>query len=150
MKYNLTPVNRLFDNFFGTNGFQNHLMDFGWPVHDHLFEPEKRPANWAQFKVKEANGGYVIEAELAGVKKDDLKIEVAGGALTISGKRGQKLESGQSDKQTVRAMEYSEFTRSFSLGDEIDTENIEAHFENGYLTLNLPRTVKKARNIELK
>jgi HSP20 family protein len=99
---------------------------------------------WAQFKVKATDDGFAVEAELAGVKKEDLKIEVLGDTLKISGFRGSKEEKDG-------FLEYGEFTKTFSLASDIDSEKIEARFENGYLNLKIPRaTHKKVKLIDVK
>lgn len=131
-----TPFASLFDNFFADNspvftpGFANSAL--------------AQDNRWAQFRVKAKEEGYVIEADLAGVKKDDLKIEVLGDTLKISGYRGSKDEKNG-------FCEYGEFTKTFSLGSEVDTDNIEARFENGYLNLHIPRASnKKVKLIDVK
>ncbi len=112
------------------------------PAIDTAFSNDTR---WAQFRVKEKDdGAFSVEAELAGVKKEDLKIEVIGDTLKISGTRGTKEVKDS-------FCEYAEFTRSFTLGTEVDTDHIEAKFENGYLRLDIPRAQsKKTKYIDVK
>ena len=153
MRYNLTsPVNTFFDNVFGTN--KDHFMDFGWPLSNQVFESavpalDKKYTNWAKFNVKEIEQGFVIEGELAGVKKEDLKIEVSGGTLRISGSRGHR-DAKELENSKIKTLEYAEFSKSFSLSDDIDVDDVDAHFENGFLSLTLKRTAKKTKSITLK
>jgi HSP20 family protein len=131
-RYELTtaPFNNLFETFFSD-----------LPTLNRGFFPETR--EWAHFRVKEQEEGFVVEAELAGVKKEDLKIEVLGDQLKISGSRGSKEEKD--------SFEYAEFSKSFTLGKGIDTDKIEAKFENGYLNLLIPRSeAAKPRFIDVK
>ncbi len=130
------PLNSLFDTFFS-----DAVPTYGRAHFDPMLTADTR---WAQFRVKEKEGGFSVEADLAGVKKEDLKIEVLGDTLKISGTRGSKEEKNG-------FCEYGEFTRSFTLGSEIDTDHIEAKFENGYLNLHIPRAQnKKVKYIDVK
>lgn len=127
-----SPFSNLFDNFFADS------VPAFVPA---TFASDNR---WAQFRVKSKEDGFAIEADLAGVRKEDLKIEVLGDTLKISGSRGSKDEKNG-------FCEYGEFSKSFSLGSEIDTDNIQARFENGYLNLSIPRTTnKKVKLIDVK
>ncbi len=128
-----TPFNNLFDTFFSDA--------VSTPP---TFFHDSAAHSWAQFRVKQKENGFVVEAELAGVKKDDLKIEVLGDTLKISGTRGSKeARDGH--------IEYGEFSKSFSLGADIDTDRIEAKFENGYLNLFMPHTeARKPKMIDVK
>lgn len=125
-----SPFNSLFDTFFSD----------AVPS----FNPALADSRWAQFRVKATDNGFAVEAELAGVKKEDLKIEVLGDTLKISGFRGSKEEKDG-------FVEYGEFTKTFSIGSDIDTDNIQARFENGFLSLSIPRAEnKKAKMIDVK
>ncbi|MEK9748215.1 MAG: Hsp20/alpha crystallin family protein [Pseudomonadales bacterium] len=96
-----------------------------------------------------------ITAELAGFTKKDVEIEVEDNVLTISGKFPQDDEN-TSDLQDVyylRELKRSAFRRSFQLSDAINSEKIAASFDNGLLTITLPRheeEIKVAKKINIK
>lgn len=134
------PFNSLLESFFS-----DALPSYRPALNSSLNSTFVNAERWAQFRVKEKeDGAFAVEAELAGVKKEDLKIEVIGDTLKISGTRGSK-------EAKDGFCEYGEFTRSFTLGSEIDTDHIEAKFENGYLLLHIPRAQnKKTKYIDVK
>ena len=94
----------------------------------------------------------VVNAELPGVAKSDVKVNVnEEKMLTISGeKKKPEIEEGKSYIRTERA--YSEFSRSFVLPDDADIDNISAKYDNGLLTLTIPKTeppAPKEINVEI-
>ena len=81
---------------------------------------------------------YEVALAVPGMKKDDLKIDVQGNLLTISSEKEETKE--ENDKQfTRKEYNYSSFTRSFTLPDEVNQEKIGAKYEDGILKLTLPR-----------
>lgn len=94
-----------------------------------------------------------IEAEVPGLKKEDLKISLQDNILTISGKK-KKSEKKNEEKQYFRnEIIYGDFSRSFSVPEDINPDNVEAVFENGILLVTLGKQeVKrtKEKNIEIK
>jgi HSP20 family protein len=81
---------------------------------------------------------YEVALAVPGMKKDDLKIDVHGNLLTISSEKVETKE--ENDKQfTRKEYNYSSFTRSFTLPDEVNQEKIGAKYEDGILKLTLPR-----------
>ena len=84
----------------------------------------------------------VIVAELPGVDKTQIDVTIEGTSLSIKGLRHKDLPS---DTQRVHQMEiaYGPFARTVELPVYADLEHIEAHFENGYLTVTVPRTAGK-------
>jgi HSP20 family protein len=109
---------------------------------EHIFTP--------QFEVKETKDGYVIRADLPGVKESDLDISLTGSLLTISGKREQEdREEGESFYAYERS--YGNFTRSFTLPESADTEHVKAELKGGVLTLALPKKAElQAKRISVK
>lgn len=82
---------------------------------------------------------YKVVLGAPGLKKDDLKIEMDGNLLTVSSSKEEKKEEKDAEKHfTKREYSYSAFSRSFSLPDEVDKDAIEAKYEDGELTINLP------------
>lgn len=101
------------------------------------------------FEVKETKDSYVFKADLPGVKEGDIDISVTGTQLTISGKREQEREE---DVHNYYAFErsYGAFTRTFTLPQAADVENVRADLKDGVLTLLVPkRPESQPRKISL-
>jgi HSP20 family protein len=82
--------------------------------------------------------GQVVNAEMPGVKAEDIDVSVVGDTLTISGKRGpEELPEGARFHRRERVA--GEFSRSIQLPFAVDSEKVEASLKDGVLTLNLPR-----------
>ena len=100
--------------------------------------------------ISETDKEYLIKAELPEVKKEDVKVNVEDGVLTISGER--KFEKEEKDKKYHRIeRSYGSFMRSFSLPDGADSTRINAEFKDGVLRVHLPKNEKaKTKSIEVK
>ena len=88
--------------------------------------------------VSETDDGFEVRAELPGVAKDDLHVSVKDNLLTLSGeKRQEKID----DTQNYRSVErrYGSFQRRFALPSEVETDDIKAEFNDGVLTLSIPK-----------
>ena len=85
----------------------------------------------------------VIEAELAGYKKDEIDIEVKEGVLTISGGASQLNEQTDKVVYLLRELKRSSFSRSFKLGDQLDASEVDAQFNNGLLTITIQKLEKE-------
>lgn len=112
--------------------------------------------------VHEDENSYLIEAELPGIAREDVKINFQNGALTISGERRyvheQKTEENENPEATGKQFKnrnrverfYGRFSRSFKLPAMVNPENITARFENGVLIVTVPKAeVVKPREIEI-
>ena len=88
--------------------------------------------------VEETDKEYLIKADLPDVKKEDVKVELLDGALTIEGERQQeKEEKGKKFHKIER--EYGTFLRRFALPTEVDASKVQAEFKNGVLRVRLPK-----------
>ena len=118
---------------------------FGRLTHDHTAF-SAGPA----MDIREDEDQYVLEAELAGLTEKDIEVKVENDILTLS----RKIEEETEDKKegyVVRERRHASFRRSFYLPKDVDREKIAAHFDNGLLTLALPKAEKaKPRQIEVK
>jgi HSP20 family protein len=100
--------------------------------------------------IVEANGGYELHADLPGMKKEDIKIEIQDNMLTLRGER--KLEDEKKNKN-FRLTErfYGQFIRTFTLPENVNRDQIEAEFKDGVLKLAIPKVEKaKPKEIEVK
>ena len=91
--------------------------------------------------VLESETAYQLEADLPGVTKDGLKVEVERNVLTIEGERKTERGDELQGLHLERASN-ARFVRRFTLGREIDSERIEAQFEHGVLRLTVPKQEK--------
>lgn len=100
--------------------------------------------------ISETDAEYVIKAELPEVKKEDVKVTVQHGVLTIHGERKhEKEEKGKKYHRVERS--YGSFTRSFTLPDEVDETKVRAEYKDGMLHLHLPKSEKaKPKAIDVK
>ncbi|MDW8235160.1 MAG: Hsp20/alpha crystallin family protein [Bacteroidia bacterium] len=102
--------------------------------------------------VVETDKAYEIHLAVPGMKKEDFKVELTEGRLTVSGER--KFQKEEGDKKTFHRVEtqYGSFMRSFLLPDDVKAEAITAEYSDGILKLNLPKDEKKAQvaRIEVK
>jgi HSP20 family protein len=108
-------------------------------------------ADWVpSVDVSETDGEYQIKAEIPDVKKEDVKVTLADGVLTIQGERKhEKEEKGKKYHRVERS--YGSFARSFTLPDLVDEEKVKAEFKDGVLNLQLPKSEKaKPKAIEVK
>jgi HSP20 family protein len=86
----------------------------------------------------EKDDHLVIKAELPGMDKKDIGLDFKDGVLTLSGVRNQENEVREENFYR-REMSYGKFVRSFSLPADSDAEKIKADFQNGVLTVEVPR-----------
>jgi len=93
------------------------------------------------FDVKEEKDGFTFKADLPGFKQEDVDISVTGNRLTISGKREEET-SNESGSYYCRERSYGSFSRSFTLPDGGNTDQIEANMNDGVLTLRVPKSAE--------
>jgi HSP20 family protein len=108
-------------------------------------------ADWTpSVDISETDGEYQIKAEIPDVKKEDVKVTLEDGVLTIQGERKhEKEEKGKKYHRIERS--YGSFVRTFSLPDVIDEDKVKAEFKEGVLNLSLPKSEKaKPKAIEVK
>ena len=100
--------------------------------------------------ISEIEGEYLIKAELPEVKKEDVKVSVEDGVLTIQGERRQeKDEKGRKFHRVERS--YGSFVRSFTLPESVDEGAVKAEYKDGILNLHLPKSEKvKPKAIDVK
>ena len=105
-------------------------------------EARRNEENVATFMPKvntrEGEFAYHIDVDLPGVKKEDIRIDLKENLLTISGERNFKEEVKEEDYYRVETR-FGKFSRSFTLPDNVDLENIEASAEHGVLEVVIPK-----------
>lgn len=102
---------------------------------------------------REGEFAYHIEVDLPGVQKENINVQVEDGSLVISGERKTTAEVKEENYYKVESS-FGSFTRSFSIPDEADVENIHAESKNGVLEVVVPKLesakVDKVKKVEIK
>ncbi len=136
----------LMPSIFGENLF-NDWMDFSFPqvadVDKELYG--KHAKNMMKTDVKETENGYEVAIDLPGFKKDEVKIHLDHGYLTIAAAKG--LDKDEEDKKGkyIRRERYAgSMSRSFYIGEGVKQSDIHAKYEDGILKLDIPKQDKKA------
>ncbi len=136
----------LFDDLFDTDYFDRAMRDTERKLYGH------RAKNEMKTDVRENEDSYEIVMDLPGFKKEEVKISLEEGYLTISASKG--LEENDQEKKTGKYIRqeryYGSMSRSFYVGKAVKHEDIKAGFENGVLTISLPKLEEKKQIPEKK
>ena len=97
------------------------------------------PEPMMRVDVTQNESGYVVKAELAGVAKEDIAVSVEGGEFLISAEVKREKETKEGDKVLRTERYYGSVARAFTLPTDVDSAKAEAKFDNGVLTLTLPK-----------
>lgn len=117
---------------------------FGWNGGAAEAKEPLAMTTWApSCDISENNGGYKVRAELPDVKKDDVKVTLDDGVLTIQGERKQEKEE-KDTKVHRREMFYGSFMRSFTLPNDADDTAVNATFKDGILEVTVGKSKTKA------
>ena len=127
------------------------LFDDGWM--DFPFERDfwggKSAKNMMKTDIREHDNGYEVDIDLPGFKKDEINVELENGYLTVSAAKG--LDKDEQDKKGkyIRRERYAgAMQRSFYVGDTLTQEDIKAKYDNGILSISIPK--KDAQAVETK
>ena len=137
-------------SIFGENLFDDDWMNF--PFNDEFWGKKnplygKHAQNMMKTDIRETDGSYELDVDLPGFKKDEIKVQLKDGYLTLSAAKG--LDKDEQDKKGnyIRRERYAgTLSRSFYVGNGVKTEDVHAKFENGVLRLSVPK--KAAEEIE--
>ena len=126
--------------------------DFNDDLFERLFDVPSPAANFqASCDVSETKGHYLICFDMPGVRKEDIKVELSGNQLVVSGERHREVKSAENEEM-VRHYEraHGKFQRSFTLPTSVDADKIEAHYEDGVLNIALPKSDQaKGRTVQI-
>ena len=129
IKWQPKPMNAFDDMDTMIHSFFN--TDWNFPVRD--------TRNWSPaVDVNEKDNSFVLTADIPGLTKKDIKVNVANGKLSISGERTYETDQ-ENDNYHYRERRFGTFDRSFKLPDTVDEEKISASFKNGILIVALPK-----------
>lgn len=129
-----------------TNNDRNRLFtDFPLLFDDafskNFFEKQSRMFNTPAVNIKETDKSFELDLAVPGMDKKDFKIELKDGSITISAKHENKVEeTNEKERYSRREFSYQSFSRSFVLAEDlVDTEAINAKYENGILNVSIPK-----------
>ena len=131
--------------------FENMDNWMSWPDESEFFGKKnplygKHAKNMMKTDVKEKDNGYEVAIDLPGFKKDEITAELKDGYLTVSAAKG--LDKDEEDKKGhyIRQERYSgAMSRTFYVGEDVKQEDIKAKFENGILSLSVPKPVEQKK-----
>ena len=126
----LTPFDRMFDDIVGKS-----FPEINQQVGVNPFQGTAYP----KVNVYEYDDKVGVIAEIPGLDKKDLNVEVEDGVLTISGEKHKSVFDEAKAKVLRRELKHSSFKRQFTLGDLLDGENISANFKDGILSVEIPK-----------
>ena len=130
-------INRLFDNFLS-------------PLQSPLGEWDELGVQ-PSFEIDETADQYLVHCDMPGMSKDDIKIEVRGNQLFISGERKREEKKDERGNLLTTERYYGNFQRAFTLASDIDSDKVNAEYENGVLHLQLPKAESsRARQIPIR
>lgn len=129
-------MNRIFDEFFRGDVLADETF----------FSRDWNPA----VDIVENSDTYVLKAEIPGMNKDDVKITLENNLLTIRGEKKNELEKKEGNFHRIERS-YGVFERSFTIPGTIKTNDIDAQYKDGVLTLTLPKAEEaKPKMIDVK
>lgn len=137
-----------------TNNDRNRLFtDFPLLFDDafskNFFEKQNRMFNAPAVNIKETDKSFELDLAVPGMDKKDFKIELKDGSITISAKHENKVEeTNEKERYSRREFSYQSFSRSFVLAEDlVDTEGINAKYENGILNVSIPKKTNTQINL---
>jgi HSP20 family protein len=136
MRLNRLPSPQFADDFFGDIPERLRLM-FGNGME------RGQPLGWMPaMEIEDGKKALVVKAELPGMDAANVDVSIDDGVLTISGEKQEEKKEGDEAKYFLFERNYGAFRRSFALTDEVDTDKVVARFDNGVLTITLPKSEK--------
>ena len=116
-------LNRHFDSYFPEAAYWEHMDKFSMPV-----------------EIEDKGKEFIVKAEMPGIKKENLDIELDKNCLCISAKKEEeKHEENEEHSYKKSEFRYGEFSRTVYFPEEADTDKTEAKLEDGILTLHVPK-----------
>lgn len=128
----------LFDDFMD-DAFERNFFGGRNPLYG------KHSRNLMKTDVKETETGYELDIDLPGFKKDEISAHLEDGYLTVSAAKGVDKDEKDNEGRYIRRERYSgSMTRSFYVGRAVTEEDIKAKYEDGILSLSIPKKDPKA------
>ena len=129
------PFDQLFDTFFGNAGRTANGNSLMRAPETDVIETERE---------------IRVVTEMPGLKRENIELDVENNVLTIRGEKREQRTEGEQGRWHLAERRYGTFTRSFVLPRDVDAENIQAAFNDGVLTVTIPKSEKaRRRRIEI-
>ena len=138
----------LMPSIFGENLFDDDWMNF--PFNDEFWGKKnplygKHAQNMMKTDIRETDGSYELDVDLPGFKKDEVKVALKDGYLTVSAAKG--LDEEEDDKKSGRYIRRERYAgaceRSFYVGEDVTQEDIKGEYKHGILKLFVPKKEAK-------
>lgn len=131
----------LFDDMFDFDDFDKEFNRMMRPLYG------KHAQNMMKTDVRETDNSYELDIDLPGFKKDEIKVELDNGYLSISAAKGLDKNEENKDGKYIRRERYAgAMNRTFYVGDNLTQQDIQAKFEDGILKISVPK--KDVQQIE--
>lgn len=117
--------------------FEKFMTDWRWPWPEEATDFSRAMTWRPSVDITEEDKEFLIKVEIPEVKKDDMKVEVENGVLSIKGERREETED---KKRHRRERFYGRFERSFTLPDNVRQDGVNANMEDGMLYIHLAKT----------
>ena len=131
----------LFDDMFDFDDFDKEFNRMMRPLYG------KHAQNMMKTDVRETDNSYELDIDLPGFKKDEIKVELDNGYLSISAAKGLDKDEEKKNSKYIRRERYAgAMSRTFYVGDNLTQQDIKAKFENGILKISVPK--KDVQQIE--
>ena len=137
----------LMPSIFGESLFDDFMDYFAFPRFNHTDRVlyGNNASNLMKTDVKETEDGYTVDIDLPGFKKDEIKLQLEKGYLTVSAAKNVNNDEKDKNGKYVRRERFAgNVRRSFYVGEKVKEEEIHPKFENGILTFQLPKENKNA------
>ena len=135
-------------SIFGENLFDDFFDDDFAMFHEHGGRDPlygKHAKNLMKTDVRETEDSYELDIDLPGFKKDEIKLDLKNGYLTISASKGLDKEEKDKKGRYIRQERYAgACSRSFYVGESVEAKDFAAKFEDGILKISMPKAAKKA------
>ena len=133
----------LMPSIFRENLFDSFMDDFAFPDIDRALYG-KSAKNMMKTDVKETDRGYEVDVDLPGFQKDEIKMQLDNGYLTISAAKGVNKDEKDEKGNYIRRERYAgSMSRSYYVGTHVTEEDVHPRYENGILTFQIPKAEKK-------
>ena len=124
----------LFDDMFDFDDFDKEFNRMMRPLYG------KHAQNMMKTDVRETDNSYELDIDLPGFKKDEIKVELDNGYLSISAAKGLDKDEEKKDGKYIRRERYAgAMNRTFYVGDNLTQQDIQAKFEDGILKISVPK-----------
>ena len=134
-------------SIFGENLFDDDWMNF--PFNDEFWGKKnplygKHAQNMMKTDIRETDGSYELDIDLPGFKKDEIKVQLKDGYLTLSAAKGLDKDAKDKEGNYIRRERYAgACERSFYVGEEVTQEDIKGEYKHGILKLFVPKKEAK-------